>query len=265
MFAAGRSKRHHLEEASAAAAATAKTASAGVAAIPNDGASARPASAPVVAPIAPAAGAATAAPAPSVEPASVPFELASDPSGIPVWIDGRPFPNADQQSITWARGDLPTGAHKLELTKPGYRPWRRTVEIKAGRPNRFLARLQKEDPAEIFAQVKAADAAPAPAPGAGPLPSIDRELPRPSPAGRSGPCSMTVGSVPWTDLWVDGTNTHRHTPVASFLAPCGPHRVELRRADLHIHLTTEVDLVPGRSSKLIYHFDGAGQVIAPSR
>jgi len=220
--------------------------------------------APVVAPIAATGASEGAAPAPPT-PGAAAFELASDPSGVPVWIDGKPFPNPEQQASTWARGELPTGSHKIELTKPGYHPWRRTVEIRAGRPNRFLARLQKEDPGEIFTQLKPGMALNPEPPPPGRASAPTRDLAQPSRPGGSGPCSMTVGSVPWTELWVDGTNTHRHTPVAGFLAPCGPHRIELRRADLRIHLTTEVDLAPGRNAKLIYHFDGAGQVVAPPR
>jgi hypothetical protein len=269
VFAAARSNRPRARNATTTAAAThpanasAARGEGAAATISNERATARPATAPVVAPIEPVSVNAAAALAPSVLPASVTFELASDPSGVPVWIDGKPFPNADQQVSTWAHGDLPTGTHKIELTKPGYRPWRRTVEIKAGRPNRFLARLQKDDPAEIFAQLKPAVAGPEPS--SGHLPAVEGDRGQAPPPGGPGPCSMTVGSVPWTDLWVDGTNTHRHTPVPSFLAPCGPHRVELRRSDLHIHLTTEVDLVPGRNAKLIYHFDGAGQVVGDPR
>jgi len=265
VFVTGRSNRAGVPQASPALAAThPATASAS----PGEAPARAVAGAPVVAPIAPVGASAESAVPPPL-PASVPFELASEPSGIPVLIDGKPFPSPEQQASTWARGELPIGTHKIELIKPGYHPWRRTVEIKAGRPNRFLGRLQKEDPAEIFGQLKPVAAAPAaaaaPGPATGHLTTTSPDLGASGPPGGSSPCSMTVGSVPWTDLWVDGTNTHRHTPVASFLAPCGPHRVELRRGDLHIHLTTEVDLVPGRKAKLIYYFDSAGQVVPPPR
>ena len=262
VFAAVRSGRP-----GAPAASTAAVPAQGQAATIAKGTSAaRTTVAPVVAPIAPAGVTDGATAAVASAPGAVPFELASDPSGVPVWIDGKPFPSPEQQVLTWARGELPIGTHKIELTKAGYQPWRRTVEIRAGRPNRFLARLQKEDPAEIFTQLKPATASdPAPGPALGRLAAPGRDPAQPARAGGSGPCSMTVGSVPWTELWVDGTNTHRHTPVASFLAPCGPHRVELRRGDLHIHLSTEVDLTPGRNAKLIYHFDEAGQLVPPPR
>ena len=267
VFAAARSSRPGTPTASASAARApraAANAGSGNPAMAKGMAAAPATIAPVVAPIAPAGASEGTGASPPTMPGAVAFELASEPSGVPVWIDGKPFPNPDQQALTWARGELPIGPHRIELTKPGYHPWRRIVEIKAGRPNRFLARLQQDDPAEIFTQLKPATAAD-PAPPPGHLSAPGRDLAQPARPGGPGPCSMTVGSVPWTDLWVDGTNTHRHTPVASFLAPCGPHRVELRRGDLHIHLTTEIDLTPGRNVKLIYHFDGAGQVVTPPR
>jgi hypothetical protein len=190
--------------------------------------------------------------APADAGAVVPFELASEPPGLPLWIDGKPFPNSEQQAHTWARGELSAGAHKLELTKVGYQPWRKVIELKPGRPNRFLARLQKDDPAAIFAELKSPSNRPD---------ELDRPLTPPPLPSRS--CSMTIGSVPWAELWVDGTNTHRHTPVASYLAPCGPHKIELKRADLSLQVATDIMLVAGTELKRVLHLEAAGQARSP--
>ena len=76
-------------------------------------------------------------------PAAVEFELASDPTGLAVWVDDQPFPGAVNQAVTRMRGSLPPGVHTFSLTKAGYEPWRKQVDLKAHAPNRFLARMKK--------------------------------------------------------------------------------------------------------------------------
>ncbi len=181
----------------------------------------------------------------------VDFDLASDPPGLAVWIDDNPFPDLENQAVTRMRGQLAAGTHTLALTKAGFAPWRKQVELKAGGPNRFLARLvpvkEPEDPASIFAQLQ-------PPPG-------DRakaaESP-PSAVAESERCRVTIGAVPWAELWVDGKDIRRHTPVISLNLPCGVHQINLRRPDLAIDFQTEVTLIGGEDFKRVFRI-GSGK------
>jgi len=181
-------------------------------------------------------------------PPTADFDIASDPPGIPLWIDGQPFPNPATQALTRAHGVLPPGTHTFELAKLGFQTWRRTVEMTPTNPTRFLARLRRDDGTSAGAPVWPPPVPPtsraAVAPGA-----------KPPGAGPKAPCLLTVGSQPWAELWIDGDNTLRNTPVAGMALPCGSHRLDLRRRDLNIHFTTNITLVPGKLTKQRYHLE----------
>jgi hypothetical protein len=63
---------------------------------------------------------------------------------------------------------------------------------------------------------------------------------------------LSIGATPWAELWIDGRDTHRHTPVLDLSVPCGPRQVSLRRPDLRIDHRVEVVLVPGEPLKRVY-------------
>ncbi|HVR60710.1 MAG TPA: serine/threonine-protein kinase, partial [Polyangia bacterium] len=44
-----------------------------------------------------------------------------------------------------------------------------------------------------------------------------------------GDCVITVGSRPWAEVWIDGRNTTKHTPIADLRVPCGRHRLSFKR------------------------------------
>lgn len=202
------------------------------------------------------------------------FELASEPAGLPVWIDGKPYPDAEHQAHTSTRGTLSVGAHRIEiLAKDGYEPWRKTVDIRADRANRFLARLKEKDPAEIFQELTppstgkpVATAQPAAAlneAGLVPAALVKPAAPPVTPPLVSpGPCSLSVGSLPWATIWVDGQSTGRHTPTVALPLPCGKHQLHLKRDDQPIDFTTEIVLLPGKPLKRVFNFDATGRRLA---
>ena len=71
-------------------------------------------------------------------------------------------------------------------------------------------------------------------------------------------CSVTIGSYPWSELWVDGADTGQQTPVVALPLACGPHRLELKRRDLKIAQVENVMLNEGREFKRHYELRGAG-------
>jgi len=71
-------------------------------------------------------------------------------------------------------------------------------------------------------------------------------------------CRITVGSYPWSDLWIDGANTGQQTPVVGLPLSCGPHRLEFKRQDLKVDQVENVTVNEGRDFKRDYELRGAG-------
>jgi serine/threonine protein kinase len=76
--------------------------------------------------------------------------------------------------------------------------------------------------------------------------------------GVGGTCFATVGSYPWSELWVDGADTGKQTPVVRLPLACGAHRLELRRRDLKIDQVENVTLDGAGEFKHQYELKGAG-------
>jgi len=70
-------------------------------------------------------------------------------------------------------------------------------------------------------------------------------------------CRLTIGSYPWSDLWIDGANTGQQTPVVGLPVTCGPHRLELKRKDLKVDQEENVTVLEGREFKREYELQGA--------
>jgi len=71
-------------------------------------------------------------------------------------------------------------------------------------------------------------------------------------------CRITVGSYPWSDLWIDGADTGQQTPVVGLPLSCGPHRLEFKRRDLKVDQVESVTINEGRDFKRDYELRGAG-------
>jgi len=65
-------------------------------------------------------------------------------------------------------------------------------------------------------------------------------------------CRMTVNSVPWSEVWIDGGNTGRHTPLVDFRVACGHHQIEFKRPDLRIDQAESVMIDPTKTFKQRY-------------
>jgi hypothetical protein len=71
-------------------------------------------------------------------------------------------------------------------------------------------------------------------------------------ADRGGDCTMTVNSVPWSEVWIDGKNTSQHTPVVDFKIPCGKHKLAFKRSDMQIDHSENINVRPGQNFKQRY-------------
>ncbi len=70
-----------------------------------------------------------------------------------------------------------------------------------------------------------------------------------SEATEGGDCSITIGSRPWSEVWIDGKNTTKHTPFADYKVPCGKHRISFKRPDLQIDHTETISVRAGQKFK----------------
>jgi hypothetical protein len=64
-----------------------------------------------------------------------------------------------------------------------------------------------------------------------------------------GDCTITIGSRPWSEVWIDGKNTNRHTPFADYKIACGKHKILFKRPDLQIERTETINVRPGEKFK----------------
>jgi len=59
-------------------------------------------------------------------------------------------------------------------------------------------------------------------------------------------CTMSIWSAPWSEVWVDGKDTSRHTPFVDDHLACGQHTLTLKRPDLRIEKTESITVTAGR-------------------
>jgi len=65
-------------------------------------------------------------------------------------------------------------------------------------------------------------------------------------------CSITVNTIPWSEIWIDGRNTTRHTPLVDWKLPCGKHKLTFKRPDMDINRTETITVRPGEKFRQQY-------------
>ncbi len=68
-------------------------------------------------------------------------------------------------------------------------------------------------------------------------------------------CTLSVGSFPWAELWIDGRDSGQRTPVVHYAVACGAHTLGLRRPDLKLERSVPVILSPDHELKQHYEID----------
>ena len=61
-------------------------------------------------------------------------------------------------------------------------------------------------------------------------------------------CTIFLGTQPWSEVWLDGASTRKHTPYWEPIA-CGHHRITFKRSDLALQKTIEFDVQSGDTFK----------------
>jgi len=73
------------------------------------------------------------------------------------------------------------------------------------------------------------------------------------------PCAVSVNSVPWAEVWIDGKNTGKHTPFVDVPIDCGAHRIDFKRPDLQVAQSESIVVKPGQPFKRRYTLPGAAE------
>jgi hypothetical protein len=65
-------------------------------------------------------------------------------------------------------------------------------------------------------------------------------------------CAISVNTVPWSEVWIDGKNTTRLTPVVDWKLPCGKHKLSFKRPDMDIDRTETIIVRPRKEFRQQY-------------
>jgi len=191
-----------------------------------------PESSPVVTEEAPQpAASAEAAPPPAASghPGAAPSGLHVEPTIVAA---APPAPASEEKSD----GKRGAGRKRGKKTTRG-----RAVHADKGAPvvAAPVAVATAPTPATAPAAVSAAAAAPAASP--------------PADASPGTGCTLRLGTMPWTEVWIDGRNTNAHTPYSEPIA-CGKHEVTFKRDDLGLTKSTTITLRDGETVKRSFVF-----------
>jgi serine/threonine protein kinase len=67
-----------------------------------------------------------------------------------------------------------------------------------------------------------------------------------------GACAVTIGSKPWAEVWIDGKNTTKLTPLVDFKLPCGKHKITLKNPEMGAEKNETVTVRAGEKWKKIF-------------
>jgi hypothetical protein len=71
-------------------------------------------------------------------------------------------------------------------------------------------------------------------------------------AAAGGACAVTIGSKPWAEVWIDGKNTTKLTPLVDFKLPCGKHKITVKNPDVEKEKSETVTIRAGEKWKKIF-------------
>ena len=147
------------------------------------------------------------------------IKLTSSPSGATIWIDGRNTKKTTPDIIE----DIAVGNHKVVLKLAGYEDANRTVSVKRNGRSELSCNLSK---VAMNGQVNS-----------------------------SSPTKVSIGSITVTstpsdaEIWIDGTNLQKNTPVTIENLTAGTHTVEVKKSGYQEN-KNKVTVVEGKSVPL---------------
>ncbi len=121
-----------------------------------------------------------------------------------------------------------------ETPTPAPRPARTESEPAPTRPRRAAPVAAQEDPTPTRPRR---------------VPRAE-ETPEPAPRASSGSGALTINTMPWARVFVDGRDTGRNTPVRNLRVPAGHHTIGLRTNDGTMH-RVETDVPAGETVRIV--------------
>lgn len=85
---------------------------------------------------------------------------------------------------------------------------------------------------------------------AGEVTRIRQHLDDPAPSAERGEGMLTISTVPWARVFIDGRDTGRNTPVRNLRVPAGHHAIGLRTEDGNMH-TVQVTVGAGETVRVV--------------
>jgi hypothetical protein len=71
-------------------------------------------------------------------------------------------------------------------------------------------------------------------------------------AAAGGACAVTIGAKPWAEVWIDGKNTQKLTPLVDYKIACGKHKITLKNPEVGAEKNETVTVRPGEKWKKIF-------------
>jgi eukaryotic-like serine/threonine-protein kinase len=78
-------------------------------------------------------------------------------------------------------------------------------------------------------------------------------------APSGGDCMLTVGSKPWSEVWIDGKSTGKVTPLVDYKLACGRHKVTFKNPEIPVEKTETVTLKAGEKFKKVFALVDTGE------
>jgi len=72
----------------------------------------------------------------------------------------------------------------------------------------------------------------------------DQAVAAPADSAAERACRISIGSQPWSEVWIDGKSTGRHTPLVNYKIACGRRTLTLKNAELALAKSVVVTLKP---------------------
>jgi serine/threonine protein kinase len=72
-------------------------------------------------------------------------------------------------------------------------------------------------------------------------------------------CLLTIGSVPWAELWIDGKDVGQPTPVVHLPVTCGSHKLRFKRSSPEIDHVESVKVTVGQELKRNFTLESSDQ------